>query len=66
MNLETHNRYFKDIVLNKETGIDWTDDKHHLVVTSEAYENRIHMLIKSCRHLKSVDELTSLQGNNHS
>jgi alpha-1,3-mannosyl-glycoprotein beta-1,2-N-acetylglucosaminyltransferase len=68
MNLDTHNKYFRDIAYNQEPSISWS--KHQaeanalpstIYVDSETYEMRVKLLIESCQHVATLSELSSLK-----
>lgn len=59
MNVETHNRYFKDIAINEDSSVTWENSIQHLTVTEDIYERRVEKLINMCKHLTDVQELAS-------
>eukprot|EP01038_Epipyxis_sp_PR26KG_P012777 gene12777-17130_t len=77
MNLETHNRYFRDIDYNQDTTVHWNDNNkdlslsmsagishtvpHFMYGLQDVYEYRIHLLLDDCKHLSNVNELESLE-----
>ena len=73
MNLETHNKYFRDIGYNTDPTVSWPPAQntvpginnkavfirgHHLV---DQY--RIERIISKCRHVAAVTDLLKYQGN---
>lgn len=69
MNLDTHNRYFKNIDTNNDTTLDWksaisssTKNNRLLTVRSDSYEKRVHNLIKGCMHIRNLEELNNNKG----
>lgn len=77
MNLETHNKYFRDIGYNTDSGVHWSvsssdsgvlaaDTSYSTPVYRQAesvvYEYRTTQLIKQCKHVDKVAELVKLTG----
>lgn len=72
MNLETHNKYFRDIDYNTDVNIQWKDAHQvihpispppYIQLSNEVYEKRIESLIQSCHHIESMEDLASIEGN---
>ena len=65
MNLETHNRYFRDIAYNTDASVSWpgAPGPHYDArpawawAESEVYEARVQGLLRSCTHPPSVKAL---------
>lgn len=64
MNVETHNRYFRDIAYNTDPSISWVgkglDSNETSVfetVTRDNYEERMEYLIQRCTHVKDLHQL---------
>jgi hypothetical protein len=64
MNLDTHNRYFKDIDYNTDNSVSWINqptevvkENGYLSVIDSIYERRINKLIEQCHHIRAVQEL---------
>jgi len=69
MNLETHNKYFRDIDYNMNHEVEWPDASSmtryvpsYVHLNEEVYETRIKLLIESCHHISTLQELASAQG----
>ena len=68
MNLETHNRYFRDIDYNTNSTVSWIDSSNSspvdlfLQADNNYYEFRIQELIKSCKHINQLNELINING----
>lgn len=58
MNLETHNRYFRDIAYNQNPDLEWAA-LSYIQGTTEVYEARLVDLIEQCTHVQSLQELKS-------
>lgn len=64
MNLDTHNKYFRDIAYNTNKNVSWRQEpERYKEVEQKAYEYRVEELIKSCKHLQSASELSNYKGN---
>lgn len=67
MNLDTHNRYFRDIAYNQDPLISWRDSKLRGAVYEQVisvnYEKRILKLIESCHHVRNVDDFLKNRAN---
>mmetsp|Transcript_6505 Transcript_6505/g.9747 ORF Transcript_6505/g.9747 Transcript_6505/m.9747 type:complete len:580 (-) Transcript_6505:202-1941(-) len=58
MNLDTHNKYFRDIDYNTNLSISWHSHRNQFrTVQQQEYEDRIQELLRSCTHLQSAYEL---------
>jgi hypothetical protein len=56
MNLDTHNRYFRDIAYNQNRDLEWAP-LSYIQGAAEVYEARILDLIDTCTHAQSLEEL---------
>ena len=66
MNLDTHNKYFRDIAYNTNDSVSWRSDRFRDIykdAQERIYEKRVIELIKSCKHLQSAYEVNNYQGN---
>lgn len=61
MNVETHNKYFKDIAYNRNVDVVWST-RAYLQGVGDVYEQRIKELIDQCIHVESVNDLSSGRG----
>lgn len=64
MNMETHNRYFRNIDYNTDRAVAWPRQQQpaasaYVGVMRGPYEARIHSLLQACTHVASPLELTS-------
>lgn len=61
MNMETHNRYFRDIGYNVDSSVSWENRLKVGSIVSPVnklqYENRILQQINSCKHVNALSEL---------
>jgi hypothetical protein len=71
MDLNTHNRYFKDIDYNVDASVSWVDRKLEIApkslfddLVSVNYEERIVKMISSCHHVNSMTDLHIERGFN--
>lgn len=64
MNVETHNRYFKDVAVNTDGSINWKETVQHLATIEDIYEIRIEKLINMCKQLSDVKDLISISSKN--
>ncbi len=77
MNMETHNRYFRDIGYNTDPAVRWEQvgvqasallgegggaSPAFLLADSEVYEYRVELLVAKCSHISAVTELLNYQG----
>ena len=65
MNLDTHNKYFRDIAYNTNTSVSWRSESFqdsYKEAQETIYEQRVIELIKSCKHLQSAYEINSYHG----
>lgn len=69
MNIDMHNKYFRDIDYNKNTSFTWNsymDEKNQVPLYTHAlkqpYETRITQLISKCKHASSAIEVVTLSG----
>ena len=56
MNLDTHNRYFRDIAFNQIKDTYWSETAY-IQGISELYEARIKDLINGCHHAGTLQEM---------
>lgn len=61
MNVDTHNKYFRDIAFNRKNNVSWSS-MAYLQVVEDVYEQRIRELINRCIHVLSVQDLLSESG----
>lgn len=72
MNLDTHNKYFKDIACNRDASVSWRQHAalqettgssmpHYMTAAKEVYALRIKMMISSCVHVHAKEELLILR-----
>lgn len=70
MNLDTHNRYFRDIAYNQKEDISWTQLDQSLKVQylgnamKNVYEKRIEDFIGACHHCHSFEDMLDTKGDN--
>jgi beta-1,2-N-acetylglucosaminyltransferase len=68
MNLDTHNRYFRDIAYNMDPTVSWATHMtaqsvggatlpHYMTASRQVYDLRLQALIHSCANLQNVAEL---------
>ena len=65
MNLDTHNKYFRDIAYNTNSSVSWRSESFrdsYKEADEQVYEQRVIELIKSCTHLQSAFEINNYQG----
>lgn len=74
MNLETHNKYFRDIGYNTDPSVHWTveggllaaDPSYtapvYMQAEEDVYEYRTQQLIKQCKHIDKISELVKQTG----
>jgi hypothetical protein len=66
MDLNTHNKYFKDIAYNQKEEITWKGKSDlRQQATNDYNEHRILKMINSCHHLTQVQELVTLKGKKY-
>ena len=66
MNLDTHNKYFRDIAYNTNASVSWRSDLFRFSykeAQQQVYEQRVIELIKSCKHLQSAYEVNNYRGH---
>ena len=61
MNMDTHNRYFRDIAYNRDNHVVW-NKMAYLQGVEDVYEQRLQLLINSCIHVRSMKVLSSTTG----
>jgi hypothetical protein len=69
MNMETHNRYFRDIAYNQDSMVSWPAfstvpdplNPYGSILLSR-YEARVEDLIKKCHHVTNTQELMGRPG----
>lgn len=64
MDLNTHNKYFRDIAYNTEASVSWahSTSTELQAVVQVNYEKRIEVLASECSHLSSVYTLPTVTG----
>jgi hypothetical protein len=65
MNLDTHNKYFRDIAYNTNDSVSWRSERFqdtYKEAHEQIYEQRVIELIKSCKHLQSAYEVNDYRG----
>jgi restriction endonuclease S subunit len=65
MDLNTHNKYFRDIDYNTDASVRWLGvpiaESAYLNATKQPYENRIKNLItNTCTHITSLSQLATI------
>lgn len=70
MNLETHNRYFRDIDYNlnsdliwPQVGVDGCKYPPYITLQKDVYEMRIKQMVASCTHISTIQELAAAKGD---
>lgn len=63
MNLDTHNKYFRDIGYNTDSSVQWGQAtietfKH---TYKEAYDQRLILMMKRCKSVRDISEFLSFQ-----
>jgi hypothetical protein len=72
MNLDTHNKYFKNIAYNRNTSVSWKTYSKNLYnkensksvyddVRKDRYEYRVAKLIESCHHVTKLQEIDLME-----
>ncbi len=76
MNIETHNRYFRDIAYNTDSSVNWAVDSSsgsliadraqaaptYLQADSGVYEYRVEQLVQRCKHIDEVADMVKWKG----
>lgn len=74
MNLETHNKYFRDIAYNTDASVTWPVDSSgggsggssvYMQGHSSVNQYRVEQLVKTCKHVTSVMDLLKYKGKQH-
>lgn len=73
MNLETHNKYFRDIAYNRDAAVSWDGqvgllqreqvppEALYLAAHSLVYDYRLQQLVEACTHVSSVSDLVKYE-----
>lgn len=63
MNLETHNKYFRDIDYNTNTKFSWEGHTDNFIQGLKVYYDlRIESMLSKCVHLTVIEDLAQLKG----
>jgi hypothetical protein len=69
MDVNMHNRYFRDIAYNTNPAISWFDQEKalgyplYLDAQSATYESKIDALFSKCSHAKNVHDIIDASGS---